>query len=163
MPLNPDFSDLFAALNASGASYLLVGGYAVAFHAEPRFTKDLDIWIDPTPENAARAFAALRTFGAPLSEVTEADFAAPGIVFQIGVPPNRIDVVTTVDGVEFADAWAARAQSRYGAEPINIISRQHLIDNKRAMGRPQDLLDVALLERHAPGDPNASEDVSGRR
>jgi hypothetical protein len=162
MPLNPDFSDLFAALNGADARYLLVGGYAVAFHAEPRFTKDLDIWVEPSPANAARVFRALTIFGAPLSEVTEADFGAPGIVFQIGLPPNRIDVVTTADGVEFAEAWQARAQSRYGAQPINIISRQHLIDNKRAMGRPQDLLDVALLERHAQGVPNASSPPPGQ-
>jgi hypothetical protein len=149
MPLNADFSDLFAALNGACVSYLLVGGYAVAFHAEPRFTKDLDIWVEPSPANAARVFEALKVFGAPLSEVTEADFAAPGIVFQIGVPPNRIDVVTTVDGVEFSDAWSARAQSSYGAQRINVISRQHLIENKRAMGRPQDLVDVAILERHS--------------
>jgi hypothetical protein len=143
MTLNADFSDLFAALNGAGASCLLVGGYAVAFHAEPRFTKDLDIWVEPSPANAQRVFVA------PLEEVSEADFASAGIVFQIGLPPNRIDIVTTVDGVEFADAWAARAQSTYGSQPINVISRQHLIDNKRAMGRPQDLLDVALLGRHA--------------
>jgi hypothetical protein len=149
MPLNRDFSDLFAALNASGAEYLLVGGYAVAFHSEPRYTKDLDIWVAPTPENAARVFEALRIFGAPLLEVRESDFAESDIVFQIGLPPNRIDIVTTVDGVQFADAWAARAQSCYGAQPISVISRQHLIENKRTMGRPQDHLDLALLERHA--------------
>jgi hypothetical protein len=148
MPLNADFSDLFAALNGAGVKYLLVGGYAVAFHAEPRFTKDLDIWVEPRAANAAQVFEALKVFGAPLADVSEADFAAPGIVFQIGLPPNRIDIVTTVDGVEFSDAWAARAQSSYGAQPISIISRQHLIENKRVMGRPQDLLDVALLERH---------------
>jgi hypothetical protein len=149
MPLNPDFSDLFAALNGVDARYLLVGGYAVAFHAEPRYTKELHVWVDPTPANAARVFTALESFGAPLSGVSEADFAVPGIVFQIGIPPNRIDLVTVVDGVEFESAWRARVRSSYGSEPIYVISRPHLIDNKRAMGRAQDLLDVALLERHA--------------
>jgi hypothetical protein len=88
-----------------------VGGYAAAFHAEPRFTRDLDIWVGPHPANAGRVFEALQVFDTPLSGVTEADFAAPGILFQIGVPPIRIDVVTSVDGVEFSNAWSARAQS----------------------------------------------------
>ena len=89
MPVNPDFRDLFAALNAAGARYLLVGGYAVAFHAQPRFTKDLDVWTDLDPANATRVFGALRQFGAPLHELTTADLERSGTVFQLGVPPNR--------------------------------------------------------------------------
>lgn len=145
MPLNPDFRDLFAALNAAGARYLLVGGYAVAFHAQPRFTKDLDVWTDPDAANAARAFAALRSFGAPLHELTAADLGRLGTIFQIGVPPNRIDVVTAIDGVTFPEAWQDHVETTYGDQAVPVISRRHLVQNKRASGRPQDLLDLELL------------------
>ena len=152
MAVNPDFRDLFAALNESGARYLLVGGYAVALHAEPRFTKDLDVWVDATPENALRVFQALAQFGAPMGDIPATDLARPALIFQIGVAPNRIDVITSIDGVTFSEAWEARATTRYGDESIHVIGREHLIQNKRAVGRPQDLLDVALLERaRGPG------------
>jgi hypothetical protein len=146
VPVNPDFRDLFAALNAAGARYLLVGGYAVAFHAQPRFTKDLDVWTDLDPANATRVFGALRQFGAPLHELTTADLERSGTVFQIGVPPNRIDVVTAIDGVTFREAWPDRAETTYGDQTVPVIGRRHLIQNKRASGRPQDLLDLAVLE-----------------
>lgn len=147
MPVNPDFRDLFAALNAAGASYLLVGGYAVAFHAEPRFTKDLDVWTDPDPANATRVLEALRRFGAPLHDLTVADLERAGTVFQIGVPPNRIDIVTAIDGVGFPEAWSGRAETTYGEQTVPVIGRRHLVQNKRASGRPQDLLDLEVLER----------------
>jgi hypothetical protein len=146
VPVNPDFRDLFAALNAAEARYLLVGGYAVAFHAQPRFTKDLDVWTEPDKANAGRVLEALRRFGAPLQQLSTADLAAPGTVFQIGVPPNRIDIVTAIDGVAFPDAWADRVATTYGEEPVPVIGRRQLVANKRASGRPQDLLDVAILE-----------------
>lgn len=147
MPVNPDFRDLFAGLNAAGAEYLLVGGYALAVHAAPRFTKDLDVWVNPTPQNATRVHEALRGFGAPLGELRVEDLASPGVVFQIGVPPNRIDVLTAVDGVAFAEAWPERLVTEYGGERVPVISRRHLAANKRATGRPQDLLDAEALER----------------
>ena len=147
MAVNPDFRDLFAALNAAAARYLLVDGYAVAFHAAPRFTKDLDVWTEPTPANAARVAEALRAFGAPLQDLSLADLERAGLVFQIGVPPNRIDIVTSIDGVEFAEAWRGRAETSYGEQYVPVIGRAELIRNKRASGRPQDLLDVELLER----------------
>lgn len=146
MPVNPDFRDLFAALNGAGARYLLVGGYAVAFHAQPRFTKDLDVWTDPEPANAARVLEALRLFGAPLQELSEADLQRPGTIFQIGVPPNRIDLVTTIDGVGFSEAWPDRTTTTYGDQGVPVIGRRHLVQNKRASGRPQDLLDLEILE-----------------
>jgi hypothetical protein len=146
VPLNPDFKDLFAALNAAGARYLLVGGYAVAFHAEPRFTKDLDIWVEPDPANAARVHEGLEAFGAPLQDLTTSDLERPGTIFQIGVPPNRIDIVTTIDGVSFPEAWPGRAETTYGGEVVPVIGREHLIRNKRASGRPQDLLDLEVLQ-----------------
>jgi hypothetical protein len=148
MPVNSDFRDLFCAFNAAGARYLLVGGYAVAFHAEPRFTKDLDVWIEASPANSRLVYAALGAFGAPLGEAKAADLAVPDQVLQIGVPPNRIDIVTSIDGVEFEGAWRNRAETEYGDQHIWVISRMDLIANKRASGRPQDLLDVATLERH---------------
>ena len=152
MAINPDFRDLFAALNEAGASYLLVGGYALAVHAVPRFTKDLDVWVQATPDNARRVMAALRAFGAPLDRVGEEDFAREGIVFQIGVPPNRIDVLTRIDGVTFDEAWPGRLTASYGGQPVAVIGRAHLIANKRATGRAQDALDADQLEASPGGD-----------
>jgi hypothetical protein len=147
MQLNRDFRDLFADLNGACAEYLLVGGYALAYHHAPRSTGDLDVWIRSTPENAARVLRALASFGAPLAEVTAEDLATPGLVFQVGVRPCRIDVLTAIDGVAFEDAWLERVESRYGDQPIHVIGRRHLLANKRASGRPQDLLDAEALER----------------
>ena len=146
MPLNPDFRDLFATLNAAGARYLLVGGYAVAFHAQPRFTKDLDVWTEPDPANADRVLDALRRFGAPLHGLTAADLQRPGTIFQIGVPPNRIDIVTAIDGVEFPAAWPERAETTYGDQTVPVIGKRLLVQNKLVLGRPQDLLDLKILE-----------------
>ena len=147
--VNRDFRDLFAALNDARAEYLVVGAHAVAYYAEPRFTKDLDIWVEASPSNAARVFAALQAFGAPLSDVSEADFAQPGVVLQIGVAPNRIDLSTQIDGVTFDAAWPNRTQTIFGDQGIWIIGRADLVRNKAAAGRPQDLLDLAMLERHS--------------
>jgi hypothetical protein len=147
MPVNPDFKDLFAALNAEGAEYLLVGGYAMAVHDAPRFTKDLEVWVNPSASNPPRVHAALRRFGASLGELTMEDLATPGIVFQIGVQPNRIDLLTTIDGVTFEEAWPDRLESTYGAEPVHVIGRRHLVQSKRSTGRAQDQLDADLLDR----------------
>jgi len=149
LPINPDFRDLFAALNAAGARYLLVGGYALAVHAVPRFTKDLDVWVEPSSENATRVMTALRSFGAPIQALRPGDLARPGIVVQMGLPPNRIDIVTGIDGVEFDQAWAERVSTTYGDQDVSAIGRTHLIANKRATGRPQDALDADLLERQS--------------
>lgn len=124
--VNRDFSDLFAALNDAEVSYLLVGAHAVAFHAEPRYTKDLDIWVDPTSANAARVIRAWGAFGAPLSGVAESDFSQPGVTLQIGVAPNRIDIATAIDGVTFTDAWPRRVESVYGDQRIWVIGRTDL-------------------------------------
>jgi hypothetical protein len=148
--VNADFRDLFAALNDAGARYLVVGAHAVAFYAEPRFTKDLDVWVEASPANAPRVIAALQTFGVPMSGVTEADFGRPEITLQIGVAPNRIDVTTLIDGVAFESAWPNRTASVFGDQPIWIIGRRDLVANKQAAGRPQDLLDLEILSRHEP-------------
>ncbi len=147
MPVNRDFRDLFAELNAAGAEYLLVGGYALAVHGLPRFTKDLDVWVRASPDNARRVHAALERFGAPMGELGVRDLESEGIVFQIGIPPNRIDVLTAIDGVSFSGAWAERVPAPYGDVAVTVISRRHLVQNKRATGRPQDALDADALER----------------
>jgi hypothetical protein len=145
MAVNRDFRDLFAALNAAEARYLLVGGYAVAYHGRPRYTKDLDVWVEASSDNALRVLAALREFGAPLAGLGAEDLARPGLIFQMGLPPNRIDLLTGIDGVEFADAWPSRDETIYGDQRVPVIGKQHLIRNKRASGRPQDLLDADSL------------------
>lgn len=147
--VNRDFSDLLATFAAHEVRYLVVGAYAVTFHTRPRFTKDLDVWVDPSPENARRVVAALAAFGAPLSAqgVTEQDFMRPGIVYQLGVPPNRIDVLTSLEQLDFAPCYARRASSTYGGVAVAYLARNDLIANKRAVGRPQDLEDVKASER----------------
>jgi hypothetical protein len=146
--VNPDFRDLLRAFCDAEVRFLVVGAYALAAHAEPRATGDLDLWIEPTPENAARAYAALRRFGAPLHELSEGDLATPGVVFQIGLPPRRIDLLTSITGVAFADAWPGRVEVHYGDVPCAVIGREALIENKRRLGRARDLADLELLERH---------------
>jgi hypothetical protein len=153
---NRDFNDLFCAFNAHDVRYLVVGFYAVTYHARPRFTQDLDLWVDPAPDNAQRVRAALADFGAPVRDVSAEELARPGLVVQLGVAPNRIDVLTGIEGVGFAEAWPARVAAHYAETPIHVIGREHLIRNKRALGRPQDLLDVQELERspgRQPGGP----------
>ncbi len=144
--INPDFRDLLSAFNAHDVRYLIVGAYAVTFHARPRFTKDLDVWIDPERENAEKAWNALAGFGAPLKEVSIDDLATPGTVLQIGIAPNRIDVLTTCEGLRFAACWERGVAWEYGDAPVRVLSREDLIENKRRVGRPQDLLDLEALQ-----------------
>ncbi|MEQ1892543.1 MAG: hypothetical protein ABL998_08390 [Planctomycetota bacterium] len=134
-------------MNAADVRYFLVGGYAVAFHARPRYTKYLNLWIEPTLANAERAWRALAAFGAPLQGLRLEDLTRPEMVFQIGLAPNRIDLLTELQGVDFGAAWERRATTTYGDCSIPVLSRADLIQNKRAVGRPQDLIDVAELER----------------
>ena len=145
-PVNRDFRDLLAEFNAHGVDYLIVGAHALAAHGHVRATKDLDVWVRPASDNAGRVLAALRAFGAPLHDLTEADLAAAGLVFQIGVAPLRIDIMTSIDGVEFADAWPARLSTKFADQPAAVLSREHLIKNKRASGRTQDVADIERLE-----------------
>lgn len=145
--MNRDFAEMLAALSAAGAKYLVVGAHALAVHGRPRATGDLDIWIRPTPQNAAHVWSALEEFGAPLHVLRREDLTSPGIVFQIGVPPNRIDILTEVTGLRFDEAWRDRvAVSLFGIE-VPVLGREHLLRNKRAVGRPRDLADVAELEQ----------------
>ena len=111
-----------------------------------RATKDLDLWVRPEVSNATRVLTALKDYGAPLRDLTESDLTNPGTVFQIGIPPLRIDILTTIDGVDFDEAWADRFQTSFGEQAASVLSRQHLIINKKATGRLQDLADVQKLE-----------------
>lgn len=144
--LNPDFRDLLSAFIDANVEFLVVGGYAMAVHRLPRATKDLDLWVRPSTDNASRVLKALDAFGAPRHGLTEADLQTEGTIYQVGVPPNRVDVITVVDGVRFEDAWRDRASVEIEGLHIPVIGRVHLILNKRTVGRPQDLLDADLLE-----------------
>lgn len=155
MERNADFNDLLRAFDESGVRYLLVGAHAVTYYAEPRFTKDMDVWVEPTMSNAGRVYRALVNFGAPVEELTEEDLQDPELVYQIGVSPNRIDIMMGLPGVRFETAWRNRRRVRYGQAEVNIIGRRDLIRAKRAAGRPQDMLDVANLLK-------ANGDESGR-
>ena len=151
--INRDFLDLLSAFNAHDVRYLVVGGIAYSAHVEPRYTKDLDVWIDSTPDNALRAWNALAKFGAPLRDVTPQDLATPGVVYQVGVPPRRVDVLTSLLAVTFAEAWPQRLQTEYDGVPVSVIGRDDLIRNKRAVGRQRDKDDVRRLERRPPDKP----------
>ena len=151
MDVNSDFRDLLLAFNDAGVKYLIVGGLALAFHDRPRFTKDLDLWVEASAENAPRVYAALASFGAPLDKISKDDFQKPDVVFQIGVAPLRVVVMTSITGVGFGDAWNTRERTVYGDAPVHVIGRDSLIANKRATGRRQDILDVErLLSADAP-------------
>jgi hypothetical protein len=143
--MNRDFVDLLRAFAAADVRFLVVGAYALAHHGRPRATGDLDVWIDATPANSSRVMRALAEFGAPLHDVGEEDFARPGIVFQIGVPPGRIDILTELTGVSFDDAWASRESGRFGELTVDFIGREAFIRNKRATGRAKDLGDLEGL------------------
>ncbi|MEK7331280.1 MAG: hypothetical protein AAB290_04100 [Candidatus Eisenbacteria bacterium] len=143
--MNSDFIALLRELSAAEARFLVVGAYAVTFHSRPRATGDLDLWVEPTAENAARVIRALRAFGAPLQDLSEADLRTPGMVYQIGVPPRRVDLLTSLTGLEFTEAWRERVTGRMGDLECPFIGRAQLIHNKRALGRPRDLADLELL------------------
>lgn len=144
--VNQDFSDLLSEFNAQRVEYLVVGAHALAAHGHIRATKDLDVWVRPDPANARRVLKALRNFGAPLHELSESDLSEPGITFQIGVEPLRIDILTQIDGVTFDEAWDGRVLATFAGVSVTVLSRAYLIQNKRASGRKQDLADVEWLE-----------------
>ena len=146
MSLNRNFVEFIECLSRHRVEYLLVGGYALAFHGKPRFTKDIDFWVRPSRENAERLLAALGDFGFKEIGLSAVDFCAPGQVVQLGMPPGRIDLVTSVTGLEFETAYAKRIESEYTGVSLTVISRDDLVANKRAVGRPQDLLDASSLE-----------------
>jgi hypothetical protein len=153
MAESQNFKDLLLALNDCGVEYLIVGGYAVMRYSEPRFTKDLDIWVGRTMDNSRRVFAALARFGAPLRNdgVTEETFSVEQTVYQIGVPPIRVDILTSISGCMFQDAWGRGVPGVMYGVPVRFISLPDLIANKRAAGRTSDLEHLELLGGEALG------------
>jgi len=144
--MNRDFVEMLSALSEAGVEYLLVGAHALAAYGIPRATGDIDIWVRPSPENAGRVRTALATFGAPLFDLTIEDLSRPGTVFQIGVPPGRIDILTELTGLTFAEAWPDRVQRPFGDTAIDFIGREAFVRNKRATGRAKDLVDIEGME-----------------
>jgi hypothetical protein len=144
--VSKDFEELLGSLRSRGVKALVVGGYALAFHAKPRFTKDFDLWVETSEENIQKLLAALSDFGFGGIGLTRDDFAEPGRFVQLGFPPNRIDLMTSIPGLEFASAWENRVEDRFGEEAVFYLSRQDLIASKRAAGRLQDLADLEVLE-----------------
>lgn len=150
-----DQRDLLRALHQTRARYLVVGAHALALHGPVRATGDLDLWIEPASSNAERVFQALVAFGARVEShgLRPEDLAAPGLVYQIGVPPGRVDLMTSLTGLEFEDAWARRVEVRIAEIPIPHPGRADFVRNKRAIGRPKDRLDLELLGEGPDPDP----------
>lgn len=146
--MNEDYRDILSALIAQGARFLVVGAHALAAHGYPRATVDLDLWIDSSPENARRVWRALAVFGAPLEDldVHESDLTRINVVAQFGLPPNRIDILTGVSGLTFAEAWPNRVEATLEGVPVPVLGLDDLIANKRASGRDRDRADVKGLE-----------------
>jgi len=144
--VNRDYRDLFAEFNAQKVEFLIVGAYALAVHGHVRATKDLDVWIRPTPDNAERTFQAVVAFGGPIENLSALDFTRVGTIVQLGVAPTRIDILTRVAGLDFAAAWERRIEAKYGEQKVCVLSREDLIASKRAAARPQDLADLSAIE-----------------
>lgn len=151
MEISSDFSDLLRTLNAAGARYLVIGALAVGFYAEPRATADFDIWIGVSRENAERVHRALIVFGAPVEDLTIDELSQPDLVYMIGAIPLRVDILTTIDGVDFERAWSARISSELDGVPMAYIGRDDLIANKIAVDRDKDRIDVRRLKRNSSG------------
>jgi len=143
--MHQDFLDLLRAFIDRKVRFLIVGAYALGVHGRPRATGDLDVWVDPTPENAANVMSALEQFGAPTAQVRAEDFSRPGIVFQMGLPPVRIDVLTELTGLTFGEAWSTRTRAAFGPVMADVLGREAFIKNKRATGRARDLGDLEAL------------------
>ena len=145
--LHEDFVDVIAAMADEGAEFLIVGAFALALHGAPRASGDIALYVRPSPENSLRVFRALLAFGAPVEAhgVTAEDFARPGAVYQIGLPPRRIDILTQISGLDFDEAWASRVDVTIDGRGVHFIGRDAFIKNKLAAGRPKDLADAARL------------------
>jgi predicted nucleotidyltransferase len=144
--LFPDFREMLYALSEAKVEFLLVGAHAVGIHGITRATEDIDFFVRPSSENAVRLWHALTMFGAPLSELSLDDFTTPDVVYQVGVPPVRIDIMTSISGVDFVTAWANRVEMQYDGLIIPVIGLKELIANKAASGRPKDAIDLKLLK-----------------
>jgi len=144
--LNQDFKEFIQSLNDNGVHYLVVGGYAVALHGYPRYTKDIDIWVEMTAENASKILKALDQFGFGSLEVKPSDFTIPDQMLQLGRPPRRIDILTTLPGVDFSECYSERTIVELDGVSVNFIDLENLKKNKKATGRHQDLADLEKLE-----------------
>ena len=149
--MNRDFVEMLAALSAAGVEFLIVGAYALAAHGLPRATGDIDIWVRPTRANAARVMEALKAFGAPLFGLSMEDLLRPDTVFQIGVAPSRIDLLTGITGVSFEEAWQNRLSVEIDDQVVPVIGVEDLIRNKAATGRPKDQADLIWLRERRRG------------
>ena len=147
MKTESDFREFIALLNKNNVEYLIVGGYAYSFYAEPRFTKDIDFFINRSDENAQKLMDALHEFGFDNVGLKASDFMEPGQMIQLGHAPVRIDIITSIHGVVFEEAWKNRIQGNYGDIPAWFISKNDLLANKRSLGRLQDLADIDKLEK----------------
>ena len=148
--MSPDFKELLQLFDAHEVEYLIVGGYAVIRYTQPRYTKDIDLWIRPSAENARKVARAFREFGIPLVEVTEEDLATEGLQYVVGIPPNAIDFLTTVKGLDFDAAWANRKTFETAIGRLSYVSPPDLVVSKKAVGRHQDLADVEEILRIHP-------------
>ena len=145
MEIERDFKELLTLLNYHNVKYIVVGAYALAYHGAPRFTGDLDIFVQPDPENARRLIAALSDFGFGSVGLTEGDFTKSNQVVQLGVPPVRIDLITSISGVTWNDAFSGSVAADLDDVPVRFIGRNHFVINKRAIGRKKDLADLEAL------------------
>ena len=146
MDLYRDFKELLESFNERDVEYVIVGGYALAHHGAPRYTRDIDLYVHSSPDNAARIIAALDSFGFGSAGLKAEDFEKPGQVVQLGFPPVRIDLMTSIDGVTWEQAIAGRSAGDYGGAPVWFLGRDEFIANKKATGRLQDLADAERLE-----------------
>ena len=147
MEIQPDFRELLVLFNEQNVEYLIVGGYALAFHGAPRFPGDLHILVRPDPANAQRILKALTLFGFGMLGLTSADFENPERVIQLGEPPVRIDLITSITGVSWEEAFSSRVLGNYGDVPVYFLGREPFIQNKRAIGRAKDLADIEALDK----------------
>lgn len=146
--MNRNFRDILLALSAENVEFLVVGAYALAIHGLVRATGDLDIWINPTPENAKRVWLALLRFGAPLASMQDRDFESTDIVFRMGLPPNQVDLLTSISGLTFDEAWPNRLEQTIEGTLVHVLGRADQLRNKRSTGRPKDKLDADWLDHH---------------
>jgi hypothetical protein len=151
--LNKDYKDILRTLTAEGVKFILIGAYALAAHGYPRATMDIDFWIMPSRDNAEAVLRALKRFGASLQGLTKQDLQRPGTVFQIGVAPRRVDLMTSASGLQFEEALKRSMPMKIEEIPVHVLSLDDLIRNKRASGRTKDLADAEALEslkKHGP-------------
>lgn len=145
MEIQPDFKELLALLNAHNVDYVIVGAYALAFHGAPRFTGDIDIFVKPDPKNAERILAALKEFGFGSLDLNKSDFQQPDNVIQLGVPPVRVDLITSLTAVSWQQAYSGKVEGIYGDVPVYFLGRKEFLANKKALSRKKDLADIEAL------------------